>query len=78
MRVRTGAAFVHVISAEDGAAHLVAFRLFEEGLMSGDGRFAATCGKTVLAASMTTARTRPCLLCHASPDGPGRRIPPRR
>jgi hypothetical protein len=66
-----GAGFVHVTSAEDGTAHVVAFRLYEEGLMSGVGRYAALCGKTVLTASMTTAPARRCPLCRASLDESG-------
>jgi hypothetical protein len=66
--VRLGAAFIQVMSAEDGMAHLVAFRLYEAGLMSGEGRFGAVCGKTVLAASMAAAPGRRCPLCRASLD----------
>ena len=69
-RVRSAAAFVRVMSAEDGAAHLVAFRLFEEALMVGEGRYAARCGRTVLAAAMATAPGRPCPLCHSALRGP--------
>ncbi|MCO1659438.1 hypothetical protein [Pseudonocardia humida] len=65
-----GAAFVQVTGAEDGAAHLVAFRLYEAGLMSGAGRYAAMCGKAVLAASMATAPVRRCPLCRASLSEP--------
>ena len=61
-----GATFVHVMGAEDGATHLVPFPLYEEGLMAGRGRYAALCGKAVLAASMTAAPDRPCSLCRAS------------
>ncbi|WP_214403758.1 hypothetical protein [Pseudonocardia lacus] len=64
-RVRSGASFVRVTSP-DGTSHLVAFRLYEAGLMSGDGRYAAACGRTVLAASMAAAPGRPCPLCRAS------------
>jgi hypothetical protein len=65
-RVLLGKAFVQVTSAGDDMAHLVAFRLYEEGLMSGEGRFAAMCGRTVLAASMATAPARRCPLCRVS------------
>jgi hypothetical protein len=65
-RVLLGEAFVQVTSAGDDMAHLVAFRLYEEGLMSGEGRYAAVCGRTVLAASMATAPGRRCPLCRAS------------
>ena len=60
-----GAAFVRVTSAEDTTSHLVAHRLYEEGLVSGEGRYAAMCGKSVLAASMATAPGRQCPLCRA-------------
>jgi hypothetical protein len=65
-RVLLGAAFVQVTSAGDDTAHLVAFRLYEEGLMSGEGRYVAMCGRSVLAASMATAPGRRCPLCRAS------------
>lgn len=65
-RVALAAAFVQVMGAEDDTAHLVAFRLYEEGLMSGEGRYAAVCGRTVLAASMAAAPGRRCPLCRAS------------
>ena len=63
-----GAAFVQVMCAEDDRAHLVAFRLYEEGVLSGRGRYAAICGRTVLAAAMATAPGRRCPLCRASFD----------
>lgn len=65
-----GAAFVEVTSAHDSRAHLVATRRFEAGLLSGAGRYPATCGGTVLAASMAAAPGRRCPLCRASLDGP--------
>jgi hypothetical protein len=65
-RAVLGTAFVQVTSAQDNTAHLVAFRLYEAGLMTGEGRFAAVCGKAVLAASMATASGRRCPLCRAS------------
>jgi hypothetical protein len=65
-----GAAFVEVMDADDGRAHLVAFRLYEAGLVSGEGRYAAMCGRAVLAASMATAPGRQCPLCRACLDGP--------
>jgi hypothetical protein len=68
--VSIGSAFVQLVSAEDAAVHLVAFRLYEQGLVSGAGRFTATCGKAVLAASMATAPGRRCPLCRASLDDP--------
>jgi hypothetical protein len=64
-----GAAFVQVMSAEDDTTHLVAYRLYEAGLTSGTGRYAAMCGKSVLAASMATAPGRGCPLCRASRHG---------
>jgi hypothetical protein len=68
--IRFGACVVQVVSAEDDTAHLVAFRLYEEGLLSGGGRFAAVCGTSVLAASMATAPGRRCPLCRAASDAP--------
>lgn len=65
-RVWVGATFVQVMSAEDGVSHLIAFRLYEEGLMQGEGRYVASCGKAVLAASMVTAPGRQCPLCRAA------------
>jgi hypothetical protein len=67
-RARPGAAFVQVTSAEDDLSHLVAFRLYEHGLTSGDGRYPAVCGKNVLAAAMSTAPGHRCPLCRASMD----------
>ncbi len=59
-RGRTGTAFVQVTSVEDGATHLVAFRLYEAGLMAGRGRYAAVCGRSVPAAAMVVAPARRC------------------
>ncbi|WP_214405560.1 hypothetical protein [Pseudonocardia lacus] len=70
-RVLLAAAFVQVTSAGDDMAHLVAFRLYEEGLMSGEGRYTAMCGKAVLAAAMATAPGRRCPLYWAFLDEPG-------
>lgn len=67
-RVRLATAFVQVTSGEDDTTHLVPFRLYEEGLMSGAGRYIAVCGRTVLAASMAAAPGRRCPLCRASID----------
>jgi hypothetical protein len=61
-----GTAFVQVTSAEDGATHLVAFRLHEAGLMPGEGRYSAVCGRSVPAAAMVVAPARRCPLCRAS------------
>jgi len=66
--VRLGAAFVQVVSAADDTAHLVAYRRYEAGLVSGAGRYPAMCGRTVLAASMVVAPGRRCPLCQASLD----------
>jgi uncharacterized sodium:solute symporter family permease YidK len=65
-RVWSSATFVQVMSAEDGLSHLIAFRLYEDGLTSGDGRYPAVCGKNVLAAAMSTAPGHRCPLCRAS------------
>jgi len=68
-RTVLAAAFVQVTSAQDGSAHLVALRLYEEGVLSGEGRYTALCGGAVLAAAMATAPGRRCPLCRASLDG---------
>ena len=60
-----GAACVHLTSAE-GATHLIALRLYEESLVSGGGRYAAICGRTILAASMTAEPGDVCSLCRAT------------
>jgi hypothetical protein len=59
-RVWLGAALVQVMSAEDDVAHLISFPLHEAGLLVGEGRYIASCGKTVLAAAMSTAPGRQC------------------
>lgn len=58
--------FVQVMGAEDGLAHLVTFRLYEEALTAGAGRYPAACGKSVLAAAMSAAPGRRCPLCRAA------------
>ena len=68
-RVWLGLSFIQVTSAGDDLSHLVAFRLYEEGLMAGEGRYAALCGRTILAASMSTTPGRDCPLCRASLGG---------
>jgi hypothetical protein len=69
-RLWLGVVLVPVISAEDDATHLVRFRLYEEGLTSGEGRYAALCGKNVLAAAMSDEPTRECPLCRAGAAEP--------
>jgi hypothetical protein len=56
---------VEVTDAADGLSHRVPQRLYEEGLARGAGRFPATCGRTVLAASLTSRPGRGCPLCWA-------------
>ncbi len=66
-RVWVGVVLVPVTSAEDGSTtHLVRFRLYEEGLISGEGRYAALCGKKILAGSMSEPPGRDCSLCRAA------------
>jgi len=61
-----GAAFVQVMSAEDNSTHLISFPLYEAGLVVGEGKYVASCGKTVLAAAMATAPGRQCPSCRAA------------
>jgi hypothetical protein len=61
--------FVQVIGAEDGLTHLVAFRLYEEALTAGAGRYPAACGRNVLAGSLSEAPGRECPLCRAVSRG---------
>jgi hypothetical protein len=68
-RPRAATAFVQVTSP-DGTAHLVAYRLYESGLVGGEGRYAAVCGRTVLAASLACAPGRSCPLCTAGTHPP--------
>jgi hypothetical protein len=63
--VWVGTTFVHLIGA-DGVTHLVALRLYEESLVSGGGRYAAICGRTILAAAMTAGPGDECALCRAA------------
>jgi hypothetical protein len=57
--------FVEVTDAVDGLSHRVPERLYEEGLTAGRGRYAAACGRVVLAAAMASVPGRACPLCHA-------------
>ena len=72
-RAWVGAAFVQVVSAEDGQSHLIAFAVFEQGLAAGDGRYVASCGKKMLAASMSDEPGRSCNLCRAAMNA-GRKL----
>jgi hypothetical protein len=72
-RVWLGVVLVPVTSGEDHATHLVRFRLYEEGLMSGEGRYAALCGKNVLAGSLADEPDRECPLCRAAVSKPRRK-----
>jgi hypothetical protein len=63
--------YVEVTSAEDRVSHRVAYPVYEAGLLSGEGRYTAMCGRTVLAASMVCVPGRQCALCRAAVSGPG-------
>ncbi|MCO1659116.1 hypothetical protein [Pseudonocardia humida] len=64
-RLGPGRSFVLVRGADDGMAHLVGYRLYESGLIGGEGRYLAVCGRTVLAAAMAAEPGRVCRLCRA-------------
>ncbi len=64
-RVWLAPSFVHLTSAQ-GETHLIAMRLYEESLATGEGRYTALCGSSVLVASMVAEPGRVCALCRAA------------
>jgi len=65
-RAVIGGTFVQLTSAADGMSHLISFPLYEEGLISGEGEYMASCGKNVLSAAMVAEPGGRCALCRAA------------
>jgi hypothetical protein len=58
--------YIELTAAEDGRSHRVTQAVYDEGINNGHGRYAAACGRVVLAASLNTAPGPDCLLCTAA------------
>jgi hypothetical protein len=56
-------AVIELTAVEDGRSHRVEGDAYSAGLVAGAGRYTTMCGRTVLAAAMTTAPGRMCRWC---------------